>query len=87
MCIRASPWPEDLAPVRAAIHLLLDFMRRSGAPRRVLAHEGLYQESLESPAPAQLIRITVETDPSLFPEISGHKNLSLIHISEPTRPY
>jgi cell division protein ZapD len=36
--------------------------------------KGLYQESLESPAPAQLIRIAVEADPSLFPEISGHKN-------------
>ena len=67
-------WTEDLAPVKAAIHLLLDFIRRSGSPRRVIAHEGLYQESLESPAPAQLIRIAVEADPSLFPEISGHKN-------------
>jgi len=67
-------WTEDLAPVIAAIRLMLDFVRRSGAPRRVIAHEGLYQESLESPTPAQMLRIAVDADPSLFPEISGHKN-------------
>jgi cell division protein ZapD len=39
-----------------------------------MARDGLYQDSLETQMPAQLIRITIQGEPPLFPEISGHKN-------------
>ena len=71
---QVSLWMEDLVAVRNAIQLLLSYIRTSAAPRRVQAREGLYQESLEGLAPAHLIRIAVQGDPLLYPEISGHKN-------------
>lgn len=67
-------WSEDLEPAKAAISLQLSLIRASAMPRRVLARQGLYQESLEAPAPVQMIRILVDGDTSLFPEISGHKH-------------
>jgi len=67
-------WVEDLIPVREANRLLLSLIRASAAPRRVWAREGLYQESLDTPVPAQMIRITMVKNPELYPEISGHKN-------------
>lgn len=67
-------WTEDLVPVRTATQLLLSYIRASAAPSRVLAREGLYQESLDTPQPAQMIRIAIKSDPLIFPEISGHKN-------------
>lgn len=67
-------WTEDLIPVREASRLLLSLIRGSAAPRRVWAREGLYQESLDTAVPAQMIRIAIDKNPDLYPEISGHKN-------------
>ena len=71
---QVSRWMEDLVATRNAIQLLLAYIRTSATSRRVQAREGLYQESLEGTAPAHLIRIAVQGDTLLYPEISGHKN-------------
>lgn len=71
---QVARWIEDLVPVRTAIQLILSYIRASASPRRVMARDGLYQGSLETQMPAQLIRITIQGEPPLFPEISGHKN-------------
>lgn len=67
-------WTGDLELIRDAIQLLLSLIRTSAALRRVIAREGLYQESLPTTATAQLIRISVEGDDAIFPEISGNRN-------------
>jgi len=67
-------WTGDLELIRDAIQLLLSLIRTSAAPHRVIAREGLYQESLPTTATAQLIRISLEGDDGIFPEISGNRN-------------
>jgi cell division protein ZapD len=69
-----SGWMEDLQPVRSAIGLTLSLARTSATPREVRAREGFFHEALDVKAPAQLVRVTLDSTESLFPEISGHKN-------------
>ena len=67
-------WMAGMEPVRAAISLVLSLARSSAAPRPATAREGFFQEALDSQAPAQLVRVTLDGEAALFPEISGHKN-------------
>jgi cell division protein ZapD len=67
-------WMREFQPVSHAIGLVLSLARTSAAPRRVTATAGFFQESLDVQTPAQLVRVGLEDDAHLFPEISGHKN-------------
>ncbi len=67
-------WMIDLEPVSDAIGLILSLARTSASPRSIVAHQGFFQEAVDSSAPAQLLRIGLEPSLPFFPEISGHKN-------------
>jgi cell division protein ZapD len=67
-------WMHGLQPVSDAITLALSLARTSSAPRQVTAAGGFFQEALDAQAPAQLVRVTLNDNAHLFPEISGHKN-------------
>jgi len=69
-----SEWMEGFGPVRGAIRLALSLARTSATPRQVTAAAGFFQEALDVQAPAQLVRVTLNGNQTLFPEISGHKN-------------
>jgi cell division protein ZapD len=71
---RLADWMRGLEPVSGAIDLVLSLARSSATPRRVTAAEGFFQEALDVQAPAQLVRVSINGNPTLFPEISGHKN-------------
>ena len=71
---RLRDWMQGLQPVSDAIALALSLARTSSAPREVMAAGGFFQESLDTQAPAQLVRVTLNAGTHLFPEISGHKN-------------
>lgn len=71
---RLNRWLHDLLPVHDAIDLVLNLARTSATPRRVIAESGFYQESLDIQAPAQMVRVILDADQTLYPEISGHKN-------------
>lgn len=82
-------WLADLVAARAAIALVLSLTRTSGAPRRVTASLGFFQEALDSQAPAQMIRVSVDGDGRLYPEISGHKNrfsIRFLEVAPDARP-
>lgn len=70
---RLRDWMQDLQPTNDAIGLVLSLARTSAAPREVIAAGGFYQEALNIQAPAQLVRVTLNDNDHLFPEISGHK--------------
>ena len=66
---------EWLAPFQttlSAINLILDTIRLSNAFESTVAHEGFFQQSLNSMRPPQLIRVKVSGNH--FPEISGSKH-------------
>jgi cell division protein ZapD len=77
---RLSAWMKELQPVSDGIALALSLARTSAAPRQVTATGGFFQEAMDAQAPAQLVRVSLNDDANLFPEISGHKNRFSIRI-------
>jgi cell division protein ZapD len=71
---RFAAWMQDIEPVETAIRLILSLMRDSARPRRLIAEAGFFQEALNVQAPAQLVRVTLDGERAVFPEISGHKS-------------
>jgi cell division protein ZapD len=71
---KLDQWMTDLLPVSKAISLVLSLARTSANPRQVKAPAGFFQEALDAQAPAQLVRVTLNSGQSLYPAISGHKN-------------
>ena len=71
---RLADWMRGLEPVSGAITLVLSLARSSATPRQVTAPAGFFQEAMDVQAPAQLVRVSIKGDRTLFPEISGHKN-------------
>lgn len=67
-------WSTELEPAKNAIDLILSLARSSSNARSVTAHQGFFQETLESGAPTQLIRVGLDPELDCFPEISGHRN-------------
>jgi cell division protein ZapD len=75
-------WLADIEPIRDAINLLLSLARGSTTPRPAHAEEGFYQDTLDSQAPVQMVRVELDADIPLFPEISGHKHRFSIRFME-----
>lgn len=80
---RFTDWLQDLKPAIEAIRLALSLTRSSSASRQVLAEGGFYQEALDAVAPAQMLRVSLEAEAAIFPEISGHKNRFSIRFMKP----
>jgi cell division protein ZapD len=71
---RLGHWLSDLRPAAVAIRLVLSLARTSANPRSAVAEGGFFQEALDPQAPAQLVRVGIDTGRTLYPEVSGHKN-------------
>lgn len=69
-----SEWLQELLPVREAVVLLLNLVRNSNLPTQERAPQGFFQRTLESQAPAQMIRVGLPRSASVFTEISGNKH-------------
>jgi cell division protein ZapD len=78
-----SDWLNDLLPVREAVILLLELVRNSNLPTREQALKGFFQQSLESSAPAQMIRVSLPKSSTVFSEISGNKHRFTIRFMKP----
>ncbi len=77
-----SDWLHELLPVREAVALLLNLVRNSNLPTRELAEQGFFQRVLDSSAPAQMIRVGLPRNSTVFTEISGNKNRFSIRFLE-----
>ena len=67
-------WYRDLRIIRDAVGYSLSMIRNSATPKNVQADKGLFQQSLESSASCQLIRVVLPADSPYFPEISGGRH-------------
>jgi len=65
-------WLASLEPLATALRLLLGLLRDTGAPHRVAAPGGQFQQSLPQGKAYQLLRVRL-ADVALIPEISGHR--------------
>ncbi|HIP52851.1 MAG TPA: cell division protein ZapD [Chromatiales bacterium] len=77
-------WMADLDPIRNAVALLLSLTRSSSDTTQAMAHHGVYQQVLDPNAPAQLVRIGVDSTSPFFPEISGNKHRFNVRFMEIT---
>jgi cell division protein ZapD len=79
-------WLATLMPLAEALQVLLGLLRDSGAPQRLVASGGQYQQSLPT-LPAgkqhQLLRVRIAADSGLVPEISGHRLMVAIRFMKP----
>jgi len=66
-------WVSTLMPLAEALQVLLGLLRDSGAPHKVMALGGQYSQSLAAGRVFQLMRVRLESDAELVPEISGHR--------------
>lgn len=63
-------WQQQLAPLAAAIDLMLALIRQHGDFTQAAAQSGFWQESCE---PLALLRIELATDVACYPVVSGHR--------------
>ncbi|WP_394787430.1 cell division protein ZapD [Rhodoferax sp.] len=66
-------WASTLAPLAESIHHLLKMLRDSGAPQKVIALGGQFQQNLPQGRTYQLLRLRVDPALGLIPEISGNR--------------
>ena len=73
-------WASTLAPLAESIHLLLKMLRDSGAPQKVVAVGGQYQQNLPQGRTFQLLRLAMPDELALIPEISGNRLMVAIRL-------
>lgn len=69
-----SEWMRDLRAVEKATSIILRLIRESNSPRKACASGGFYQEQLDNSQVWQLVRIIVQAESGVYPEISGGKH-------------
>ena len=73
-------WAATLTPLADALHALMGLLRDSGAPQRMIAVAGQYQQSLPQNKTYHLLRVRFDDADGLVPEISGHRLLVSIRM-------
>ena len=68
-------WVATLAPLAEALQLLLQLVRETGAPHRVITQGGQFQQSLPQGRSYQLLRLRIDPAHDLVPEITCHRLL------------
>jgi cell division protein ZapD len=75
-------WTACLMPLAEALHVLLGLLRDSGAPQRVVAVGGQFQQSLPPGRSYHLMRVRLEDGNALVPEISGHRLMAMVRMMQ-----
>jgi len=85
-----AQWMGTLTALCDAVHLLLRLLRDSGAPQKMIANGGQFQQSLPQGRTFLLMRVALEVSLELIPEISGNRlmvSLRLMRQSDDHRPH
>jgi cell division protein ZapD len=81
-----TQWLEPLQPMQEAVNLILGLIRDSALPRQAVAVRGFFQQTLNSTAPNQLVRVILSSEQGVFPEISGGRHRVSIRFMEQPDP-
>ena len=73
-------WASTLAPLAESIHLLLKLLRDSGSPQKVMAVGGQFQQNLPQGRTFQLLRLSLNDELQMIPEISGNRLMVSIRL-------
>lgn len=66
-------WASHLAPLAESVFVLLKMLRDSGVPQKVAADHGQFQQTLPQGRTFQLLRLRIDPNLQLIPEISGNR--------------
>jgi len=75
-------WTSSLMPLAEALHVLLGLLRDSGTPQRVVAMGGQFQQSLPQGRTHHLMRVRIDGDVAVVPEISGHRLMAMVRMMQ-----
>lgn len=81
-------WGQALAPLAESIGLLLKLLRDSGSSQKVVAPAGQFQQNLPQGRTFQLLRLSIDPNADLVPEISGNRlmfSVRLMRVGEDGR--
>ena len=67
-------WVAPYVKLEEVIELILTTIRDSASDKAVVAEKGFYQQSLDTKKSTQLIRIGVDANELIYPEISAGKH-------------
>ena len=73
-------WAATLAPMAQAVGLLLQVLRDSGKPHKVMTSGGQFQQTLPQGRSFQLLRLRIDAALQLIPEISGNRLMASVRL-------
>ena len=73
-------WIAPLRPLAVSIQTLLKMLRDSGTPQKVMASGGHFQQPLPQGRTFQLLRLQIDPDLGMIPEISGNRLLVSVRL-------
>ena len=77
-------WSSHFKDIRAAIEMILDFIRNSNLPKQERAEAGFFQVALDKNQPFQLIKVSLDRSLPYFAEISGGKYRCTVRFMVPS---
>jgi cell division protein ZapD len=75
-------WLEVIRPVCDAVAELLWLIRESAQPSEKMAINGMYQHNMQKDGNCRLLRVSIASGSSLFPEISGSQHRFTVRFLE-----
>lgn len=75
-------WAGTLAPVAESLYLLLHLLRDSGNTQKVAAERGQFQQNLPAGRTFQLLRLRIDPELELIPEISANRLIVSIRLMQ-----
>lgn len=76
-------WASPLWPLAQAINLLLKLLRDTGSAQKVIAVGGQFQQHLPQGRSFQLLRLRIDEQLDLVPEISGNRLIVSVRLLRP----
>ncbi len=77
-------WASSLWPLAQAVSLLLKLLRDTGSAQKVVASNGHFQQNLPQGRTFQLLRLRIDEQLGLVPEISGNRLIVSVRLLKPS---
>jgi len=75
-------WSGSIRPICDAVTELMWLIRESAEPKEKMAINGMHQHSMQKDGHCRLLRVSLASGSSLFPEISGSQHRFTVRFLE-----
>ncbi len=80
-------WIACLLPLAESVAMLLQLVRDAGTPQKVMSTQGHFQQSLPAGRSFQLLRLRIDPQLGLIPEISANRLMVSVRFVKFTEPH